>query len=82
MSGILRASFVPTPEEVEARAAAIRSGEVTVNEVSFRKWAEWRNEQHRMTMHEDDQRDAFTLAGELPEDVCPTPIWLIDSSDA
>ena len=76
MSGILRASFIPTPAEVEVRAAAIRSGEVTVNEPSFRKWAARRDEQHRMTMDEDDQRDAFTLAGELPEDACVMPSWL------
>ena len=34
MSGILRASYIPTPAEIEARAADIRSGEVVISEAS------------------------------------------------
>ena len=82
MSGILRASYIPTPAEIEARAADIRSGEVVISEASARRWRELADAWERSEATEAERLDTFTLAGELPEDVCPTPIWLIDSSDA
>ena len=74
--------YVPTPEEIDTTAAAIRSGEVVISESSARRWRELADAWERSEAIEAERLDTFTLAGELPEDAAEAPSWLNDSSDA
>jgi hypothetical protein len=69
------ANYMPRPCEIQQRAKDIRSGEIVLNKQSGKNWEQYRGEQKLLSMTEEQQRDAFDLAGTIDEDAAMVPGW-------
>lgn len=70
---------VPTPAEITAIAAKIRSGEIVVTKRSQQRWQQF-NAKIEAGQREPD--DAYSLAGTIAADVCTVPAWLYSGGHA
>lgn len=75
------AGYLPTPEIIEAKTAAIKSGELIVNEKSVEKWEKARRGAE-LAKQAEAAAIEFELAGRLPDDDCELPAWLYSANEA
>ena len=68
--------WLPLPADIERMTKQIQLGDVVLNHERSGSWGKQVAERDRMSKSEQQQRDAFDLAGDLDDDAVVVPPWL------